>query len=84
MAAKSWNHQVRLLAEDEIARLDGQDALSREHYGIDPDADLRYSYRRCRTGKCKEPATHATRYDYVTGRSFRTSWAERKVCKDHA
>jgi hypothetical protein len=52
------------------------------------EADLarnkRLGWEKCRTGKCQEPATHATHYNYVTGRAGRVSWSERHVCTAHA
>ncbi|MBO0683144.1 MAG: hypothetical protein J2P45_08320 [Candidatus Dormibacteraeota bacterium] len=39
---------------------------------------------QCASGRCTNEATHATSYNYVTGRSGRVSWAERKVCLEHA
>lgn len=40
--------------------------------------------RRCSTSRCTEPVTHVAGYRYVTGRAGRVSWAERRVCEDHA
>jgi hypothetical protein len=37
----------------------------------------------CATGKCRQAPTHATRWDYVTGRSGRVSDATRHVCTVH-
>lgn len=39
---------------------------------------------KCSSGRCPKEATHATSYNYVTGRSGRVSWAERNVCREHA
>lgn len=39
---------------------------------------------RCRSGRCTNEVTHATSYNYVTGRLGRVSWAERSVCREHA
>jgi hypothetical protein len=38
----------------------------------------------CRTGQCRNDATHMTVYKYVTGRAGSTSFARRWVCTDHA
>lgn len=39
---------------------------------------------KCSSGRCTKEATHATSYNYVTGRSGRVSWAERSACREHA
>lgn len=78
--SRSWGHEVRRLAEAEIAENERRDKHSAEVFGRD---DYRYN-TLCRMPKCKESATHQVRYSYVTGRAGRTSWAAKDVCTGHA
>lgn len=66
--ANSWGHVARRLGADELAVVRAGSAY----------------HRTCRAPKCEEPVTHATQYNYVTGRAGRTSWASRYVCTGHA
>jgi hypothetical protein len=77
---RSWGHAIRRLTDDEIAFVRARHAWWIAKY---PD----WPYRpgtACRTGKCDEDATHAVSYSYVTGRSGRVTWAEKRVCGGHA
>ena len=78
--ANSWGHAVRTLTAEELASLERRNKRGAEIFGReDYDYDI-----RCKTPKCRERVTHATRYSYVTGRAGRTSWASRNVCTGHA
>ena len=68
----SWGHAVRPLTADELASNKRQD----EKWPKYP--------HRCTAAKCQEAPTHATAYNYVTGRAGRVSWSERQVCTVHA
>jgi hypothetical protein len=56
-----------------VYRLDPADIDRNDRFGV-----------TCATSKCKTLPTHATRWDYVTGRAGRVSDTTRLVCAAHA
>lgn len=74
-AATRWSHRQTMGSSwgHAVARLDPETIDEHDRWG-----------RRCSARRCIEPVTHVISYRYVTGRAGRVSWAERRVCDDHA
>jgi hypothetical protein len=45
---------------------------------------INFLHRQTCSRRCPEPPRYLYRYDYITGRRGRVSWAERNVCEAHA
>jgi hypothetical protein len=87
----SWGHAVRPLTADERAYIFSQDEVkpmppwwgSGEAAWKEHEEGWSRRRRRCSV-RCQNDVAYVTTYQYITGRAMRTSWADRRVCAEHA